>query len=153
MKSATTAMPTVTGYTPSSATTRIQFQQTCAAAQQYWFGSSDLLRDQKKSDAAFFGTKPGPRMSGLPSSVCVAGCPVAMSLVFKIHGFSLNSLLSFDFHMKAVVRICNCNLLSLHYICHSLTRYIASTVVSVVSLDDASTTAMRYSMEEPTNYR
>ena len=50
-----------------------------------------------------------------------------------IHGVMLDSSLSFDNHVNAVVRACNYNLRSLRYIRHSVTRDIANTLACSIA--------------------
>ena len=72
---------------------------------QCWFWINDFLNPDK-SEAAFIGTKSGLRKPGLPASICVAGCPIAVSERLKILGVSFDSTLSFDNDVSKVVRAC-----------------------------------------------
>ena len=65
----------------------------CIAALQYWFWSNNFL-NLDKLKAAFFSTKPGLRKPGLPSSICVARCPIVVWERLKILGITLDSLLT-----------------------------------------------------------
>ena len=105
----------------------------CTAALQHWFWSNDLLLNPDKSEASFFGTKPGLRKPGLQSSIFVAGCPIAVSERLKILGVMFDSSLSFDDHVNAVVRACNYHFRSLRYIRHSVPRDIANTLACSIA--------------------
>ena len=86
--------------TPASNFDRLS---NCTAALQHWFWRNDLLLNPDKSEAAFFGTKPGLRKPGLPSSI------------------------------SAVVRAYNYHLRLLRYIRHSFTRNIANTLACSIA--------------------
>ena len=90
--------------TPASNFDRLS---NCSPALQHWFWSNDLLLNPDRSEAEFFGTKPDLRKPGLPSSISVTDCPIAVSERLKILGVMLDSSLSFDDHVNAVVRACN----------------------------------------------
>ena len=92
-----------------------------------------VLLNPDKSKAAFFGTNPGLRKPGLPSSISVAGCPIAVLERLKILGVMLDSSLSFDDHVNAVVQACNYHIRSLRYIRHSVTRDIMNTLACSIA--------------------
>ena len=85
----------------------------CSAALQHWFWTNDLQLNPDKSDAIFFGTHPGLKKAGLPTSVIVAGCSVDVSDRLKILGVTLDNALTFDNHVGNVAKACNFHLRAL----------------------------------------
>ena len=77
-------------------------------------GTRKLVRENDpqikpdKSDATFFGTVPGLKKAGLPSSVIAAGCSVNVSDSLRILGIILDSALTFENHDNDIVKACLC---------------------------------------------
>ena len=63
----------------------------------------DVLLNPNKSDVALYGTRPGLKRSGLPSSISIAGCAINVSERLKILGVTLDVTLSFDDYITSVV--------------------------------------------------
>ena len=86
----------------------------------------DLQLNPDKSDAAFFGTVPGLKKAGLPSSVIVAGCSVNVSNRLKILGITIDSAQTFENFVNDVVKACNYHMRALCHLRRSLTRDVAN---------------------------
>ena len=82
----------------------------CTIALQHWFWINSLLLNPDKSDAAFYGTRPGLNTVNQINSVTVAGCATSISDRLKILGVTQDAILSFDEHIATVVKACNYHL-------------------------------------------
>ena len=81
------------------------------------------------SDVALYGTRPGSKRPGLPSSISVAGCAINVSERLKILAVTLDSTPSFDDHITSVVEACNFHMLALLHIRCSVSADIANTIM------------------------
>ena len=102
-------------------------------ALQYWFWKNDLLLNPDKSDVTLYGTRPGLRRPGLPSSISIADCAVNVSERLKILGALLEATLSFDDHITSVVRACNFGMRALRHIRCSVSQDITNTMCAEAS--------------------
>ena len=64
----------------------------CTIALQHWFWINSLLLNPDKSDAAFYGTRPGLTRVDPINSVTVAICAISISGRLKILGVTLDAI-------------------------------------------------------------
>ena len=93
----------------------------CSYGLQLWFWTNNFLLNPDKAEVTLFGI--AQRFLRLPSTVAVAGRPINVVEKLKILAVTLDSTLSFKYHVNGLVKI-----LQSTYSCSKTHTYIYTSV-------------------------
>ncbi len=94
-------------------------------AVKQWFLQNGLLLNANKSEAMIAGTPHQLQLASVIKTVPVAGVNLPVQDKLKLLGVIVDSRLSFDSHVRAVVRSCSYHAQAIRHICHLLTPELA----------------------------
>ena len=94
-------------FQPDDSFTPLTAVSDCVADVSRWFLDNGLLLNPSKTEAVLYGTRAQTDKIDTADGIDVAGTTVKFSSKVKLLGATLNSTLSVDQHVTAVVRSCS----------------------------------------------
>lgn len=115
-------------------TTSLRNLELCTAAVRDWFLYNGMLLNPDKSEVLLVGGRPQVKTFAGGSGISISGSDIKFSVQLKSLGVTLDQNLSFDQHVKNVVKASNFHIRALRHIRPMLNREVANTVAcSIVS--------------------
>jgi hypothetical protein len=115
-------------------TSSIENLERCTKAVHDWFLYNGMLLNPDKSEVLLVGGREQIKKFAGGSGVSVAGSDITFSVQLKSLGVTLDQSLSFDQHVRNVVKASNFHIRALRHIRPLLNREVANTVAcSIVS--------------------
>ena len=102
--------------------------ESCSCAVQDWFAQNGMLLNPDKSEVLLVATPSVAETFAEGSGVAVAGSNIAFSVKLKSLGVTLDRTLSFDEHVRNVVKASNYHIKALRHVRPLLDKSIANTV-------------------------
>jgi len=108
--------------------------ESCTIAVRDWFVANGMLLNPEKSEVLLVGSRAQVKKFAGGTGVAVAGSNIKFSVQLKSLGVTLDQGLTFDQHVRNVVKASNFHIRALRHIRPLLTREVANTVAcSIVS--------------------
>jgi len=108
--------------------------ETCTLAVRDWFTENGMLLNPDKSEVLLVASKANAKKFAHGLGVSVAGSQIAYSVNLKSLGVTLDQSLTFDQHVRNVVKTSNFHITALRHIRPMLDRKVANTIAcSIVS--------------------
>ena len=101
---------------------------TCADAVTTWHIQNDLLLNPTKTEALVTGTRQHVTKIDQSASIMVTGAIVSFVNKILVLGVTIDSELSFDYHITCVVRACNFHIRAMRHIRRLLNQDAANTI-------------------------
>ena len=106
----------------------IKLLENCCTAIRDWFAESGMLLNPEKSEVLLAARKSVAQKFPVNTSLNVAGCSIQCQTKLKSLGVTLDSNLSFNEHVQAIVKACNYHIRAFRHIRHYLDQTTANTV-------------------------
>ena len=108
--------------------------EMCTLAVRDWFTENGMLLNPDKSEVLLVASKTNAKKFAKGSGVSVAGSQIAYSVNLKSLGVTIDQSLTFDQHVRNVVKASNFHIRALRHIRPMLDRKVANTIAcSIVS--------------------
>jgi len=120
----------------------LQNLELCTCAVRNWFALNGMLLNPEKSEVLLVARKAIADKFSNGSCVAVAGSNITFSVKLKSLGVTLNQTLSFDQHVRDVVKASNFHMKALHHIRPVLSRSVANMIACSIV-----TTRLDYSLQ------
>jgi len=102
--------------------------ESCSCAVRDWFARNGMLLNPDKSEVMLIASPSVAKTFADGSGVAVAGSPITFTVKLKSLGVTLDKTLSFDEHVKNVVKASNFHIKALRHVRPLLNKSIANTV-------------------------
>ena len=102
--------------------------ETCSCAVRDWFAMNGMLLNPEKSEMLLVARKLVAEKFACGSGVAVAGSNITFSVKLKCLGVTLDQTLSFDQHVKDIVKASNFHIKALRHIRPLLDKKVANTI-------------------------